>query len=498
MRIRLSPNQSRIAYDLVVTSAAAIAAGLFAAAFLGVRAWILALAPAGVVGCNRLLGIYTRLRLAPGWPKVQRLTTSIAATAALMAVLSPESAVPVLLFAAIVWAPIVLPRWFLNLNTRADTFTSSAVQGKGPVLVVGGAGYIGTHVVEQLLAADYPVRILDELLYGQAPIQEFLKDPRVELVEGDCTDIVKLVQAVDGASAVVHLAGLVGDPACAVDDAFTRHANVIATRMVKEVAVSLGIHRFIFASSCSVYGSTDVEVGETSELNPVSLYARTKIDSEHELLTIGGRGERFNPTILRFATVFGHSRRPRFDLVANLFAAQAMIDGKITVFGENQWRPFIHVRDLARAVVAVLQADADMTRDQIFNVGDRRLNMTIGAIAQEVRRIVGRERPVEIDNRPDASDRRNYMVNFDKIRRVLGFEARTMVAEGIQEIVTELKNGNYGHYKDPAYSNLEMTKRALSLFQDPQQTSRLYGPLSEQHPRPQAGLIAQPALSKSG
>src|SRR5216117_663304 len=216
----------------------------------------------------------------------------------------------------------------------------------GPVLVVGGGGYIGTHVVEQLLAEGWRVRVLDRLLFGKAPLQDFFGNPRFELVEGDATDILKLIEAMQGASAVVHLAGLVGDPACAVDESFTRHANVFATRLIKKAAQSLGVRRFVFASSCSVYGINPAEVSETSEVNPVSLYARTKVESERELLL--DANEDFCVTTLRFATVFGHSRRPRFDLVANLFTAQAVNDGRITLMGPGQWRPFVHVRDLAR------------------------------------------------------------------------------------------------------------------------------------------------------
>ena len=148
----------------------------------------------------------------------------------------------------------------------------------------GGGGYIGTHVVEQLLAEGWRVRVLDRLLFGKAPLQDFLANPRFELVEGDATDILKLIEAMHGASAVVHLAGLVGDPACAVDESFTRHANVFATRLIKKAVPLLGVRRLVFASSCSVYGINSAEVNETSEVNPVSLYARTKVESERELL----------------------------------------------------------------------------------------------------------------------------------------------------------------------------------------------------------------------
>ncbi|HKC83724.1 MAG TPA: SDR family oxidoreductase, partial [bacterium] len=268
-------------------------------------------------------------------------------------------------------------------------------------------------------------------------------------------------------------AGLVGDPACAVDESFTRHANVFATRLVKKAAQSLGVRRFVFASSCSVYGINPAEVSETSEVNPVSLYARTKVESERELLL---DDEDFCVTTLRFATVFGHSRRPRFDLVANLFTAQAVNDGKITLMGPSQWRPFVHVRDLARAIVAVLDADPERVRGQVFNVGDRRLNMTIGQLARLVQESVSHTRRVEVVEMP-SKDLRNYAVSFEKIRREIGFEAETLMETGIQEIIAEFDKGAYGHYRDAVYSNLAMTKRALREFR--RQTAHLYEPVAE-------------------
>jgi nucleoside-diphosphate-sugar epimerase len=301
--------------------------------------------------------------------------------------------------------------------------------------------------------------------------------PNFELIEGDATDIMKLTMALNGASAVVHLGGLVGDPACALDEQFTRHANVIATRMVKEVARSFGIPRFVFASSCSVYGINDKEVNEKSEPNPVSLYARTKIDSERELLSSQEKG--FDVTVLRFATVFGHSRRPRFDLVANLFTAQGMVEGKLLLMGPKQWRPFVHVRDLARAIVMVLKAEPEKVRGQVFNVGDKRLNMTIGQLAERVREHVALERPVEVVTKEEFADARNYAVSFEKIHKVLGFSAETLLDDGIQEMIEEFKKGTYGHYKAETYSNVRTTQKALADFRDPQVASKLYRPLAE-------------------
>jgi nucleoside-diphosphate-sugar epimerase len=344
-------------------------------------------------------------------------------------------------------------------------------------LIVGGGGYIGTHLVAMLLEQKYRVRVLDKLLYGKEPLNEFLSNPGFELVEGDATDISKLVYAMSGASSVVHLSGLVGDPACAVDEGFTRHANVIATRMVKEVAQSFNIQRLVFASSCSVYGATDTEVNEESALNPVSLYAVTKIDGEREILA--NPTQHFHATVLRFATVFGHSRRPRFDLVANLFAIQGMTDGRFTVTGPDQWRPLIHCKDVARAINLVLQAPPALIHGQVFNVGDSSMNTTIKQLGLRVQNAVQKIRPVEMLIKNDVNDRRNYVVSFKKIESVLGFRASITIDQGVEEIVKEYQKGTYKHYKDLRYNNVEITKKAATQFNDPAQTQNLYRPVSD-------------------
>lgn len=476
---KMTPNFARMFYDLAV----AVLAGIFCAVGLSLVErpipWLaLALAPAVLFALNWLFGIYSRFKLSTGLVKLGLLTATTTLATLALYILSgghPE----IVLWGAFVWMPLFLPRYFLNINRRPDEFsvTRDLLREKGPVLVVGGAGYIGTHTVEQLLKANLKVRVLDNLIYDPLTLEEFMNHPRFELIKGDATDIVKLVRAMEGVSAVVHLAGLVGDPACAVDEKFTRHTNVITNRMVKEVALSSGVPRFVFASSCSVYGVSDLEVNEESELHPVSLYARTKIDSERELLS--KIEDNFCLTILRFATVFGHSRRPRFDLVANLFTAQAMNEGVLTVQGSDQWRPFIHVRDLARAIVMVLQADKDKVAGEIFNVGDKRLNMTIGMLAEKVCKQVSAFKPCQIRELEMSGDRRNYAVSFDKIQRVLGFEAETLTEEGVQEMVEHFKNGKYGNYKEQKYSNLAMTRRALEIFNDPLHSARLYRPIND-------------------
>jgi nucleoside-diphosphate-sugar epimerase len=298
----------------------------------------------------------------------------------------------------------------------------------------------------------------------------------LEIIEGDVTNISRLVSAARGCSAIVHLAGIVGDSACRLDEKTALHCNIVATRMLYEVARSFGVPRFIFASSCSVYGNNPKTVDENSPLNPISLYAETKIESERQLLS--AIDDYFIVTILRFATVFGDSRRPRFDLVANLFAAQAFTTGRISVFGGSQRRPFIHAADVARAVLLTLNTKPSTVQGQIYNIGDGNLNATIAELAQLVAKAVEKIRPVEIDLVEGCEDLRDYNVSFQKVKDHLGFEASISLEQGIEEIVRNLSEGKYGDYTSARYNNLEVTKKVLLDQQDPQQSGMLYAPIN--------------------
>lgn len=476
----LGPNEARILYDGIVAAIGSVAVVGFLRVFVhgpDLRTlFVLAAEPVLLVAVNFSFGIYSILRTAPARKKTVVLCASVLVCGA-GAVLFGASSASVTLWILLVSPSLALPRLLLALRyTRDPKLNSITANHRGPVLIIGGAGYIGSHTVDLLLQSGERVCVLDKLMYGRQPLAEFFRHPNFRLIEGDGTDIARLTEAMNGASAVVHLAGLVGDPACAVDSTFTRHTNIIATRMARDVAQAMGIRRFVFASSCSVYGVSEEEVSETDILNPVSLYAQTKIDSERELLA--GLRDNFYVTILRFATVFGDSRRPRFDLVGNLFTAQAMTDGLITVIGPQQYRPFIHVRDIARSITMVLKADPAEMQNQIFNVGDTRLNMTILELAEKVRAVCSRyNKDVAISVRENSQDRRNYRVSFDKIQSVLGFRAATLMEEGVEEMALAFRNGRYGDYRDQMYSNLAMTARALSLFQDPAELSHLYAPL---------------------
>jgi nucleoside-diphosphate-sugar epimerase len=319
--------------------------------------------------------------------------------------------------------------------------------GRGHILVVGGAGYIGSLLVEDLLGLGYRVRVLDSLLYGSEPLLPVRNHSDFQLMVGDCRNMQDVVRAVRGIDAIVDLAAIVGDPACEQDRDAALEINYGATRMLIEVAKGHGVERFLFASSCSVYGASEHEVDERSELNPISFYARTKVDSERALLS--ARTDEFHPTILRFATVFGLGYRPRFDLVVNLLSAKAKQDGRITVYNGQQWRPFIHVRDVVEAIVKALDAPIQLVSGEIFNVGDSRLNHTLQQVSEIVQDVFRGTTIEQVAN----SDLRNYRVNFDKIRNRLGFAATYSIRDGVEELKHAFEGRLILDYKDLRYHN---------------------------------------------
>ena len=291
----MGPNEARIVFDVGVSLVAAIASAVLCAVFVNKailparEIFALACLPVLLLLFNSLFGIYSRLKTVRARHKALVLLASVVCTSGAGWALAQAPA-PAIVWAAIAFGPLAVTRLLLALSQgHHKKLASIAINQRGPVLLIGGAGYIGSHTVALLLSEGQHVRVLDRLMYGHDSLAEFKNHRNFEMIEGDATDITKLTQALSGASAVVHLAGLVGDPACAVDANFTRHTNIVATRMAKDVAQSLGVLRFIFASSCSVYGTSDLEVTEEAALSPVSLYAQTKIDSEKELLSRPGQ-----------------------------------------------------------------------------------------------------------------------------------------------------------------------------------------------------------------
>lgn len=317
-------------------------------------------------------------------------------------------------------------------------------------LVIGGAGYIGSALLPKLLEKGYHVRVLDLLLYGTEPIEKWLDHPHLEIMRADFRQIDKVVEAMKDVDAVIHLGGIVGDPACALDEELTTEINLMATRMIAEVAKGSGVGHFIFASTCSVYGASDQILDERSQLNPVSLYARSKIASEKVLLKMAD--DQFAPVILRFGTVYGLSGRTRFDLVINLLTAKAIVDNEITIFGGDQWRPFLHVDDAALAIMQVLSAPSGVVRSAVFNVGANEQNFTIREVGDIIRNHVP---SAELVVRGEDVDRRNYWVSFNKIHKTLGYEPKWTVDQGVEQVIEAIQSGKVIDYRDARYSNVK-------------------------------------------
>lgn len=362
-------------------------------------------------------------------------------------------ALPFMALAAVGAAFVRILKDFLEKHYFFESKTaSSSMPRRDWVLVVGGAGYIGSLLVERLLEKGHRVRVLDSLLYGDEPLRPVRDHPDFELIVGDCRNIQDVVRAVRGVESIVHLAAIVGDPACEQDHGAALETNYAATRMLIEIAKGHGVGRLLFASSCSVYGATDIEMDENAAVQPISLYGRTKIDSERALLD--AMSDTFHPTILRFATVFGLGYRPRFDLVVNLLTAKARQDGVITIYNSQQWRPFIHVRDLVDATLRVLEAPVRLVSGEVFNVGDARLNHTLTEVADVIREAFPNVRVEHVDN----SDRRDYRVNFDKLLSRTGFRARYTLRDGVEEIRKAFDEKLITDYTDLRYHNQRYLK----------------------------------------
>jgi nucleoside-diphosphate-sugar epimerase len=290
-------------------------------------------------------------------------------------------------------------------------------------------------------------------MFGEEPIHDLRADPHFELITGDFRNLEAIARTIRGMDAVIHLGAIVGDPACALDQEVTLSVNTHAVRMIRALCRGFGVRRFLFASTCSVYGAQAELIHELSPLAPVSLYAQSKIDAEQAILEEKGDG--FHPTILRLATAFGLSHRMRFDLVVNLLTAQALSKGKITIFNGHQWRPFIHVQDIARAFVACLEAPIARVSGQVFNAGDDRYNLTLRELGEVIARVVP---GTEVCAKNNSSDLRSYRVDFSRIATALGFHCQVSVERGIEEMAAAIRAGKFPEFEHVRYHNAAYMK----------------------------------------
>ena len=310
------------------------------------------------------------------------------------------------------------------------------------VLVTGGAGYIGCMVVEKLLQEGHKPVVFETLYWGKESLETFFD--QIEIIEGDCRNSRDIIYALEGIDAIIHLAGIVGEFACSSNSKAHFSINVESTRTLVNCCTDPDldlVRDFIFVSSCSVYGNVKglhENVTEDTPVSPLSPYAYAKLRSERILLDRCERVPHFHPTILRLTTVFGWSRRPRLDLVTNMFAYNAWKNGRITIFGDGQqYRSLIHVKDVARALVAALEAPRFIRSGQIFHVGEEANNKTVKEIADMVQRQLPETEIVFEKGHP--ADRRDYRINCWKLKNTVGWESKYSVEEGIEELIKQFE-----------------------------------------------------------
>ncbi len=334
------------------------------------------------------------------------------------------------------------------------------------VLVTGGAGYVGAVLVPNLVKAGYAVTVLDTFWFWNSP-EEYAEaiglccdsaDSRLILVKGDLRSTDDVLRSLQGVDTVIHLACISNDPSSELNAAFTHSVNYDGSLKVIDLSKVYGVKRFIYASSSSVYGvKREARVTEDLVLEPLTQYSQLKVEIEHYLLH--RLDDSFQGVIIRPSTVCGYSPRQRLDVVVNILTNLAFNKGKITVFGGDQLRPNIHIKDMVRLYELLLEIPISKINRKVYNAGYE--NLTVKQIASLVQETVGKERGVVEVEIKESNDLRSYQVCSDKIAQELGFVSEYTVKDAIEELVEAFKSGKLSNVDDEKYVNMKRMKTIL-------------------------------------
>ena len=325
---------------------------------------------------------------------------------------------------------------------------------KQTVLVTGGAGYVGSALVPQMLDRGYRVKVLDLFIYGEEVFDDVRQHPDLELVRGDLRDQALLRSILPGCDTVIHLACISNDPSFELNPELGKSINFDAFEPLVQISQAAGVQRFIYASSSSVYGVKDVpNVAEEMPLEPLTDYSKYKALCEEVLLHY--QSPAFTTVVVRPATVCGYAPRQRLDVIVNILTNHAINTGRIKIFGGDQLRPNIHIQDMVDLYLLLLTAPTEKIAGQIFNAGYE--NHKVRELAEMVRSSVGGD--VVLETLP-TDDNRSYQISSARIARELGFTPGHTIDEAVRDLVAAFRAGKLPNsMQDPRYFNIKMMQK---------------------------------------
>ena len=326
------------------------------------------------------------------------------------------------------------------------------------ILITGGAGYVGSVLVRKLVSLGYDVKVIDSLVFGNDGISSLINEKKIEFFNLDIRETEKISSIIQNIDCVIHLAAIVGEPLCKKIPDAAKQINEFATKNLVNICKNKKVKRFIFASTCSNYGSSQNIVNESSPVMPLSLYSECKVNSEKFVLD--QNNDIFETCVLRFATAHGLSPRMRFDLLVQEFMRDAIVDKKISIFGADFWRPLVHVEDMADACISAIDASSELISGQIYNVGNDKENYTKIKLAEIIKEFIT---DIEIEIIKSKKDPRNYKVSFEKIENSLNFEPKYTVRDSVIEILNDIQSGKIDP-RDSEFSNMSRLTEKINTL----------------------------------